>query len=331
MTGLEDNAAATGTPWKQELTAIVRAHGVPFEAMQSASRSRHIVAARWEAWAMLRARGWSLSSIGALFKRAHTTVMHGLAKRAERQRNGGPMGDELTLLEQRQSAVRAGWARRNRRRPGGSYMPPTPGMVFRDAWERIETRESNHRAEARRRRASAMAVKPIATVTLMADDANEKVRRVRVMDGVERAFRKGLVDEEGYRIARCIEADVLALLPPSGGMKLERMRDCGASRADGGEHFVLMPRPPSAKSAHIGREDALWRLRRAAEALPDGPAWSVLRVWAGEGASLYEIDARWRRRKGWALMVVQLALSLLAEAQIYEREKWKIDVLAAAV
>lgn len=237
-----------------------------------------------------------------------------------------------TLIEGREAAVRAGWKSRNRRRPGGSYMPPTPGMLFRDALDRINTLERNRLAEGRRRRAAAIAVKPLATVTLMADDANEKVRRVRVMDAVERAFRKQLIDDDGYRIARCIEADVLALLPPSGGMKLERLRDCGAARADGGEHFVLMPRAPggAARAPQCRRVDALCRLARAAEALPRGPAWDVLRAWAGEGISLYELDTRWNRRKGWALMAVQLALSLLAEAQIYEREKWKIDVLAEA-
>lgn len=237
------------------------------------------------------------------------------------------------MNHEQEANIRKGLAAKHARmRAGRSYEPPTPGMLFRDAFHRIEALETNKREEARRRRAAAMAVKPIAIVELMADDANEKVRRRRVMDGVERAFRKGEIDDDGYRIARCIEADVLALAPPGCGMRFERLRDSGALRAAGGEAFALMPRPPagSGSAPHYRRDAALGALRRCADALPKGPAWALLWAWAGEGVSLHELDARWRRRKGWALAMVQISLAILNEAQIYERRKWRIDVLAAA-
>jgi hypothetical protein len=209
--------------------------------------------------------------------------------------------------------------------------PPTPGMVFRDALERIEALERRKRDEARARRAAAVAVAPQATVALMADDANCKVRRLRVVDPVERAFRDEQIDENAYRLARCLEADLNALTPRSGGLRLERLHDCGHSRREDGVYFVLMPSGPRSVAAPQGaRDDALDRLRMVAEALPSGPCYPVLCAWAGEAQSLYRLDARWRRRRGWALRMVQFGLSIMSEAKLYERAKWRVSVLAEA-
>jgi chromosomal replication initiation ATPase DnaA len=77
--------AAGPITWQQEMHAIARRHAVSFAELQSPSRKRALVAARWEAWAALRARRWSLPKIGALFARDHTTVMYGLRERARRE------------------------------------------------------------------------------------------------------------------------------------------------------------------------------------------------------------------------------------------------------
>ena len=187
-------------------------------------------------------------------------------------------------------------------------------------------------AAARARRAAAVAIAPdAAVVELMADDANAKVRRVRVLDPVERAFRVGKLSEEEYRLARCVESDVLALLPPGGGLRLERLRDDGRSwRASDG--FVLMPRAPgvSTRAPQARRDDALDALARAERAIGPGPAYAVLRAFCGDGLALYEIERRWRRKRGWALAMVRFALDRMSAAQVYERRKWAIDVLAAA-
>ena len=242
-------------------------------------------------------------------------------------------------------------ARRARRRRITLQVAPAaapdepPAFRFRDTWQRVETLDANRREEARRQRAARIAIKPVSTIALMADDANSKVRRVRVLDPVERAFRNDDISEEHYRLARCLEQDLLALLPPSGGLKLERLREGGrcwrARDARDGEAFVLMPKAPgiSTRAPQARRDDALFNLQRAADAIAAdpvtgakhaGPAYAVLRAWAGEGVALYELDARWRRRRGWALSMVQFALGRMADAQVYEREKWRIDVLAAA-
>jgi hypothetical protein len=67
-----------------------------------------------------------------------------------------------------------------------------------------------------------------------------------------------------------------------------------------------------------------------AKAVGEGPMYAVLRQWAVEGMAFYEIEKRWRKKRGWALAIVECALSRIADSQLYEREKWKIDVLAAA-
>lgn len=210
---------------------------------------------------------------------------------------------------------------------GECYMPPTAGMRFRDAWERLETRAANGAEEAARQRRAAIAVKPQRTVALMADDANEKVRRVRVMDAVERAFRDNHITDMDYRLARCVERDVHRTLQ-SGGGRFVLYADASAAE---GSAYALMPRSPSAGArALASHTNAIDALARCEAAIGPGPAYAVLRAWAGEGFSLYELDKRWRKRRGWALGQVQGALAAMAAAQIYEREKWSIDVLAQA-
>lgn len=58
------------------------AHGVSVAAMLSPDRRRAYVCARWDAMAAMRDAGLSLPAIARVFKRDHTSVMHGLRQRA---------------------------------------------------------------------------------------------------------------------------------------------------------------------------------------------------------------------------------------------------------
>jgi chromosomal replication initiation ATPase DnaA len=54
----------------------------------SASRTHRVSKARAVAWGKLRAHGWSLMEIAALFDRDHSSVSHGLRRLAERAARG---------------------------------------------------------------------------------------------------------------------------------------------------------------------------------------------------------------------------------------------------
>ena len=70
--------ARTYTPWQQAVKSIERATGVSCAEIQGPSRKAHIVAARWQVIALLRARGWSLPKIGKELNRDHTTILYAL-------------------------------------------------------------------------------------------------------------------------------------------------------------------------------------------------------------------------------------------------------------
>ncbi|WP_135210381.1 hypothetical protein [Vitreimonas flagellata] len=203
--------------------------------------------------------------------------------------------------------------------------------------------------QARAKRAGAIAVKPAKvvaleqplaprTIELMADDANEKVRRTRVLDGCERAFRRGFLrgQDDLYRVARCIEQDFLALLPPSGGLRLERLRR-GMS-----ECFALMPSGGgvSTRAPQARREDALDRLR-SAEAAAGARDVGMLRAWLVEDLTLRAIATRFRIDNSNVSKVLLKALERVNEGAwnarrrrrepAYEQRKWQVDVLAEAM
>ncbi len=67
--------------------AICRARGVTVEELCGRQRTRAVVQARHEAWWHMRhdpARHYSLTEIGRLFARDHTTVRHGIETHARR-------------------------------------------------------------------------------------------------------------------------------------------------------------------------------------------------------------------------------------------------------
>lgn len=210
---------------------------------------------------------------------------------------------------------------------------------FDAAIARMERREDAHRDERRRARMAAIAVGAREQVVeLMADDANAKVRRTRKMDAIERAFRRGFLRgrDDLYRVARCLEADFLSLLPPSGGLRLERMRR-GMS-----ESFVLMPGAPGVSTAapQAKQVRALQRLRIAAQACGE-PGLDMLRSWIAENMSMTELARARRMRLADAPGALLKALELVAEGPWdqrarrrmppYQDERWRVDVLAEAV
>lgn len=153
---------------------------------------------------------------------------------------------------------------------------------------------------------------------VMADDANEKVRRVLRIDPVERAFRSGSIDDDQYRVARCIERDWLALLP-AGGSSLTRA----------GDGFCSLPAGTGfAARGQIRRDDALDRLKSAKRAIGQGPAWSILQAWAFEGHTFHTIDRAARRANGWALAETQRSLTALLKDGPYEARRWNVTVWA---
>lgn len=60
---------------------IAKAYGITVVELLSRTQARHVVHARHVLWGVLSRRGhWSQPRIGALFRRDHATVAHGLAK-----------------------------------------------------------------------------------------------------------------------------------------------------------------------------------------------------------------------------------------------------------
>jgi chromosomal replication initiation ATPase DnaA len=69
-----------------EFADIASRHGVSLCSLFGRSRKPEIVHARWDCYAMLRhdPYHWSLTRIGQLFDRDHTTIMYGLGDRGRK-------------------------------------------------------------------------------------------------------------------------------------------------------------------------------------------------------------------------------------------------------
>lgn len=64
--------------------AISKQTGVPSVRIVSVSRNKEVVAARQWAFFELQAAGFSLTQMGRMFKKDHTTILHGIRKHRER-------------------------------------------------------------------------------------------------------------------------------------------------------------------------------------------------------------------------------------------------------
>jgi len=66
------------------ITEAARVFGLDPAALCGDDRTLHAAHARQAAYYALRADGWTLMAIGALFRRDHQTVLYGARKAAER-------------------------------------------------------------------------------------------------------------------------------------------------------------------------------------------------------------------------------------------------------
>jgi hypothetical protein len=80
-------ARSTGTPaLEAQMESIAAAAGVTLEELRGPSRHREVVELRRQLAVHLRSRGWSLTTIGRLLNRDHSTVVHLLRSRSGPQR-----------------------------------------------------------------------------------------------------------------------------------------------------------------------------------------------------------------------------------------------------
>jgi len=69
-------------PPNEVLQTVAKCRRLTVDDLRGPSRRAYIVRARWEAMRMLRDRGLSLSAIGIILNRDHTTVLHALRRTA---------------------------------------------------------------------------------------------------------------------------------------------------------------------------------------------------------------------------------------------------------
>lgn len=208
----------------------------------------------------------------------------------------------------------------------------TTACLVSGVWERNDRRERARRAETRSKRAGAGGAAKFEHIAIQTEEADARTRLLR-LDAVERAFRRGALDADAYRIARCLEADWLALTPGASGARLAR----DPHRA---EAFVFLPAHRAAGAApQIKRERAMDSLRqahgavaRALGASAGARAWSFLWAFVIEGLSFDEIDRRRRIRKGAASAAISDALEAIDAARLsgFERRKWCMTAWASA-
>lgn len=65
---------------RQFISSVLVANGMVWRDLTRPNRSPHMVAIRARIYEFLNNKGWSLTQIGNLFKRDHTTVLHGVRK-----------------------------------------------------------------------------------------------------------------------------------------------------------------------------------------------------------------------------------------------------------
>lgn len=73
-------APAIATTPIETVAQIAREHGMTAADLIGPSRLRRVCIVRWRAMRVLRDHGRSLSSIGRILNRDHTTVLHGLRR-----------------------------------------------------------------------------------------------------------------------------------------------------------------------------------------------------------------------------------------------------------
>lgn len=164
---------------------------------------------------------------------------------------------------------------------------------------------------------------PHEVLETMAEDGNALERRVWAVDHIERLFRFDKIDEEAYRIARCLEADWLALTSCRTPARFHRIKP-------GADDFCVLPAAIGAGAPGPRRDIASDNLRRAHQAAACAVRWGVLTDLVLEGRGLREIEVRrtLRRGRGVAATIIAEGLSAIGAARVYETTKWRVPVRA---
>ena len=79
------------------LRRVALSHGVPAEQLLGRLRAPAISRIRFEAWAAMSEAGASYAQIGRLFRRDHTTVMHGVHSHRARMRGAAAQNNQITV------------------------------------------------------------------------------------------------------------------------------------------------------------------------------------------------------------------------------------------
>lgn len=84
LTPVIPSPSPTARRYVHVLHEVATRHGVEVQDIVGRSRAKRLVAARQEAFYLMKEHGYSMSQIGRFCNRDHTTVMHGIEKHAEK-------------------------------------------------------------------------------------------------------------------------------------------------------------------------------------------------------------------------------------------------------
>ncbi len=150
---------------------------------------------------------------------------------------------------------------------------------------------------------------------------NDQVRRVLRLDPIERLFRKSHIDDDMYRVARCMEADLRVIEGVGGGGGLARA----------GEAFVAIARSASPTKRADAPLEAAQRLQATKSRIGADVAFLVLCDLL-QGYTPSELDDRWfrKRNKGTARATVIMALERAIDCDAYATQRHKVQIWAEA-
>jgi len=160
----------------------------------------------------------------------------------------------------------------------------------------------------------------LATIDVMYEEANEKVRIRQRLTNRLSLLRLNKIDPDEYRLAGAIAED-LECYQGGGGGALQAV--------PGGEGYVAMPRASTWPVAPQERcAEALERIGASKDALGAPAVWPMLEYWLTRDPPMETFEKRWRKRKGSGLTLMRWALERIGEAQIYDLVKWRVIIRA---
>lgn len=158
----------------------------------------------------------------------------------------------------------------------------------------------------------------LATIDVMYEDANEKVRIRQRLTNRLQLLRTNKIDPDEYRLAGAIAED-LECYQGGGGGALQAI--------PGGEGYVAMPRASSRPVAPQERcAEALERIGGAKDALGAPAVWPLIEYWLMRDPTMHAFEKRARKRHGDGLTLIRWALDRIADAQVYDLVKWRVII-----